>query len=88
MFKQGSGLRKLKSQISIFAAAAAAAGASAATASVLPSGKLEKIFSLKNFSRTAGGGPPAAAVAAAKIEKKVGWRWLEKSLKTNSSLGL
>ena len=29
--------------------------------------------------REAGGGPPAVAAAAAKIEKRVGWRWLEKS---------
>ena len=67
-------------------------------ASVLPSGKLEKIcgasrrkiFLAQKFSgwegrRTAGGGPPAAAAAAAaKIEKRVGWRWLEKSLEKPS----
>ena len=58
-------------------------------ASVLPSGKLKiRRFAPKFFSRskifcwegrrTAGGGAPAAA-AAAKIEKRVGWRWLEKS---------
>ena len=68
-------------------------------ASVLPSGTLEKnfgasrrkIFLPQKFSgwegrRTAGGGAPAAAAAAAKIEKRVGWRWLEKIAEKTTEL--
>ena len=50
-----------------------------------------EIFLAQKFSgwegrRTAGGGAPAAAAAAAKIEKRVGWRWLEKSPKKNPNV--